>query len=65
MKMYEREASPREERKRLRERGAESERARKREEGGSFYCAVTKTYLARGLKGGESSRDCGTLSYIT
>jgi hypothetical protein len=32
---------------------------------GSFYCAVTKTYLARGLKGGESSRDCGTLSYTT
>lgn len=25
----------------------------------------TKTYLTPGLKGGESSRDCGTLSYTT
>lgn len=29
---------------------------------GSFHRGVTKTYLAAGLKGGESSRDRGTLS---
>lgn len=41
------------------------ERKRERKKRDSSHCAVTKTYLARGLKGGEPSRDCGTLSYTT
>lgn len=51
MKMYERGELP---------WTSEKKRELKRE--GGFHYAVTKTYLALGLKGGESLRDCGTLS---
>lgn len=51
MKMYERGELPRKKRK----RGDKGE--------SNFHYAVTKTYLALGLKGGESLRDGGTLSY--
>lgn len=57
MKMYERGELPHGARKR--------ERKGERKKRDSSHCAVTKTYLARGLKGGEPSRDCGTLSYTT